>query len=44
MRRSVIGDANKNVPIAVTSLGYEAGLVGAASLVWSRLQSNQNYE
>lgn len=33
IQKSVIGESNKSVPILKTELGYEAGLIGAASLV-----------
>jgi glucokinase len=33
-RSSVIGESNRRIPIVPTSLGYEAGLLGAASLVY----------
>ncbi|WP_274362972.1 ROK family protein [Paenibacillus thermotolerans] len=36
LRGSVFGDANREVPILTTALGYEAGLKGAASLVFAK--------
>jgi glucokinase len=33
---AVIGEANKSVPILPTGLGYEAGLLGAASLAFTK--------
>ncbi len=40
LRRSVIGDANRTIPVFTTGLGYEAGLLGAASLVFAKRLSD----
>ncbi|MBS4195185.1 ROK family protein [Lederbergia citri] len=34
-RSAVIDESNKNIPILRTALGYEAGLIGAASLIYA---------
>ncbi|WHX98103.1 ROK family protein [Neobacillus sp. DY30] len=43
LQDSVIGEFNKQVPILHTGLGYEAGLIGAASLIWYSKKGEVDY-
>lgn len=34
MQNAVISETNRNIPVIATKLGYDASLLGAASLIW----------